>query len=247
VTGVATASGTQLTVTFDEKVEAASAQTAANYLITPAVAITAATLSSEGSQVTLTTAAHSPGQAYTLKVSGVKDRARVANTMAAQTLNYKFEATLQISELSPATYRLAQLAANSAYYTDRDFKLTTIPAVCQGFTWIMTENDDKERSDAHWLSFKANMAVTVMIAYDNGASTRPTWLDGWSDTGAEIGTSDDSPLHLYRRDFPAGEVVLGGNEGTSKTSMYLVLVKKADGTVADTTPPSVPKGLDFAG
>ncbi len=247
VTGVATASGTELTVTFDEKVEAASAQTAANYLITPAVAITAATLSSEGSQVTLTTAAHSPGQAYTLKVSGVKDRARVANTMAAQTLNYKFEATLQISELSPATYRLAQLAANSAYYTDRDFKLTTIPAVCQGFTWIMTENDDKERSDAHWLSFKANMAVTVMIAYDNGASTRPTWLDGWSDTGAEIGTSDDSPLHLYRRDFPAGEVVLGGNEGTSKTSMYLVLVKKADGTVADTTPPSVPKGLDFAG
>ncbi|HQG46785.1 MAG TPA: hypothetical protein PLG50_14085, partial [bacterium] len=64
--------------------------------------------------------------------------------------------------------------------------------------------------------------------------------------GAEIITTDDSPLHLYSRTFPAGEVVLGGNEGTSKTSMYLVLVKKSEGSVIDATPPSVPIGFDFA-
>lgn len=246
VTAVTLVSATQLTLVFDEKVESASAQSLANYAITPAVAVTAALLASDGTQVTLTTAAHIAGQSYTVTVAGVKDQARVANTMASQSLGYKFEATLQISELSPATYRVAQLAVNATYYTDRDLKLVSIPALCQGFSWIMTENDDKERSDAHWLSFRTNLAATVMVAYDNGASTRPAWLDGWSDTGAEIATTDDSPLHLYSRTFAAGEVVLGGNEGTSKTSMYLVLVKKNEGSVIDATPPSVPIGFDFA-
>jgi hypothetical protein len=246
VSAVTAASASEIKITFDEKVESASAQSVANYVITPAVTVTAAALSGDATQVTLTTGTHSAGQSYTITISGVKDQARTPNTMASQSLTYKFEATLQISELSPATYRVTQLGVGSAYYTDRDLKLSSIPSVCQGFTWIMTENDDKERSDAHWLSFRTNLAATVMIGYDNGASTRPAWLDGWQDTGQEIATTDDSPLHLYRRDFSAGEVVLGGNEGTSRTSMYLVLVKKADGSVVDTAPPSVPKGLDFA-
>jgi len=246
VAAVTVVSATGLLVAFDEKVESASARNLANYVITPAVAVTAAVLSDDATQVTLTTAAHSAGQSYTITIAGVKDQARVANTMASQSLNYRFEATLQISELSPATYRVAQLGTGSTYYTDRELKLTAIPPVCQGFTWIMTENDDKERSDAHWLSFRTNLAATVMIAYDNGASTRPAWMEGWTDTGAEIVTTDDSPLHLYSRTFAAGEVVLGGNEGTSKTSMYLVLVKKSDGSVVDATPPSIPVGFDFA-
>lgn len=245
VVEVATVSSTQLSLLFDEQVEQASAQDPARYQITPAVAVTAALLAADGSRVTLTTAPHTAGQNYTITVSGIRDRARTANVMAPQSLTYRFEATLQISELTPATYKLAQLKTGDAYYMDRDLKLAAVPALCQGFSWIMTENDDKERSDAHWLSFKANLAVTVMVAYDNGASTRPAWLDGWIDTGAEIATTDDSPLHLYRRDFSAGSVVLGGNEGTSKTSMYLVLVKKAEGNVADTAPPAAPRGFVF--
>ncbi len=243
---VKTVSAQQLVVVYDEKVETASAQNLTHYQIQPALGILSATLAADGLSATLKTNAHSPGQTYTLTVTGIKDLARSVNVMAAQSLTYRFEATLQISNLSPATYSLAELRANDNYYVDRDFRLTTIPDICQGFTWIKTENDDKERSDAHWVSFTTNLTATVMVAYDRGTSTMPAWLESWQDTGAEIATTDDSPLHLYRKVFPAGAVVLGGNEGTSKTSMYLVLVKKSDETIADTTPPAVPQGFVFA-
>lgn len=239
-------SAQELQVVFDEKVESASAQNPANYQIAPAIGIVSITLAADGLSTTLKTNAHAAGQSYTLTIRNIKDRARIANTLASQNLTYRFETNLQISNLSPATYSIAQLAVNDAYYVDRTFRLLTIPAICQGFTWIKTENDDKERSDAHWLSFKTNMTATVMVAYDRGVSTMPAWLESWQDTGESLTTTDDTTLRLYRKVFPAGEIVLGGNEGTSKSSMYLVLVKKSDETVADSTPPGVPQGFGFA-
>ena len=68
-----TASFDTVIVTFSKPLDAATATNVANYTITPALAVSAASLS-KGSVVTLTTAKQTPGAtAYTLKVSNVKD------------------------------------------------------------------------------------------------------------------------------------------------------------------------------
>ncbi|MBN2357010.1 Ig-like domain-containing protein, partial [candidate division KSB1 bacterium] len=238
-------STTELQVVFSEPVEPASAQNAANYQITPAVQIVSATLTSEGTKVTLKTALHTTGQPYSLQVSNVKDRARNPNTMAPpKTFTYTIEAKLQISELSPASYQVATLGLNSPYYMDRDYVLVQIPDICRNALWIKTENDDKTRSDAHWLSFKVNLSATVLVAFDT-TTPLPAWLQSWRNTSAKLVTSDDAPLQVYEKKFPAGQVVLGANEGTDKSSMYVVVAKKSDTPVIDNTAPHVPQGFRF--
>jgi len=72
VSAASTASFNTVLVTFSEPVDAATAEVTANYTITPALAVTAA--SAKGNVVTLTTAAQTPGgTAYTVTVKGVKN------------------------------------------------------------------------------------------------------------------------------------------------------------------------------
>ena len=237
----------ELVVTFSEKVERISAETISNYTISPAVQITAARLSNDQLKVKLVTASHTPGQTYTISIENIRDLAGTPNVMPqAKSLTYELTDRLIISELSPSTYRLDTLTVNDRYYLDRDFTLLQIPEICTGFTWIMTENDDKNETDAHWLSFRTNLSVTILVAYDMSAPALPGWLKSWQDTGRHIGTTDDSPLQLYRKNFPAGQVVLGANEGTQSSSMYIVLVKATEGAASDATPPSVPQGFRFS-
>ena len=75
-----------LEVVFSESVDRTSGETISNYQISPAVAVLEASLIGENlDRVLLTTAEHQPGQSYTLTVSGIKDRATVANTIAQNT------------------------------------------------------------------------------------------------------------------------------------------------------------------
>jgi len=220
-------SATELQVVFSEKVDPASAGHAANYRVTPMLAIQSAAAAGDGLSAMLRTAAHAPGQTYILTVANVRDLARTPNEMVARSFSYQFEITLQISELAPASYRLADLSVNDRYYNDRDYLLRQIPPACAGYRWIMTDNDDKTRTDAMWLSFITSMNVSVMVGYDAGLPL-PSWLSSWQDVGASIVTSDDAPLKLYQKVLPAGKVVLGGNHGDDSSSMYVVLVKKSD-------------------
>lgn len=72
VSAVASATFNSVQITFSEPLDPATAEVPANYTITPALAVTAA--SYRGSVVTLTTAAQTPGgTAYTVTVQGVKD------------------------------------------------------------------------------------------------------------------------------------------------------------------------------
>jgi hypothetical protein len=63
---------TKVTLKFDKRVEAASAQNLANYSI-PGLTISAATLDASGTGVVLTTSAQAEGADYTLTVSNVKE------------------------------------------------------------------------------------------------------------------------------------------------------------------------------
>lgn len=72
VSAVSTASFDTVIITFSESLDPATAEVPANYAITPALAVTAATYRNR--VVTLTTAAQTPGGTeYTVTVTGVKD------------------------------------------------------------------------------------------------------------------------------------------------------------------------------
>ena len=74
LSAVSTATFDTVRLTFSEALDAATATVAANYTITPALAVTAATYANR--VVTLTTAPQTPGgTAYTVTVTGVKDLA----------------------------------------------------------------------------------------------------------------------------------------------------------------------------
>lgn len=80
---------TTSTITFNEPVTSASVTNLSNYVFSPSLAVSSATVS--GTVVTLTHAPFVDGQPYTLTVSGVQDEA--GNTMASATFNLAFNAT----------------------------------------------------------------------------------------------------------------------------------------------------------
>lgn len=149
-----------------------------------------------------------------------------------------------VTNLAPSTYSTAYLTNGSAYYGDRSFTLTSIPGLLSGALWIKTNNNDKTNTAASgFLSFTVNLPVTVYIGYYSQATSLPAWLaSGWTATGAQIGTTDIT-LNVFSKNFPAGNITLGGNSASPASgagSMYTVTLVQTGG---DTTPPAAPTGL----
>jgi hypothetical protein len=84
---------TSVEVAFSEPVQAGAgplgAERLAAWTITPALAVTGASLASDQRTVRLTTAAHASGQ-YTVAVTNVADRAPAPNTLATGSATYSF-------------------------------------------------------------------------------------------------------------------------------------------------------------
>lgn len=79
-----------LELVFDEALDAAEAQKAANYHIEPAIQVQNAVLDASLNKVWLFTASHSPGS-YTMTVFGLKDRAFTPNTIGSNnTIQYNY-------------------------------------------------------------------------------------------------------------------------------------------------------------
>jgi len=113
---------TELRVAFSESLEKKSAETIANYTISPAVNITGALLQGDGKSVVLTTAAHTAGSAYTLTVKGVKDLGIPRNALAAgSALSYTAPGGAADSDTEPPTITLARLTSAtslSVYFSE---------------------------------------------------------------------------------------------------------------------------------
>lgn len=73
---------TSADVVFSEQLDKASAETIANYSVSPALAVSSAVLQPDGKTVRLTTATQSRGTDYTVGVNGVKDVSGNAMTTA---------------------------------------------------------------------------------------------------------------------------------------------------------------------
>ena len=119
------------------------------------------------------------------------------------------------------------LQAGGTVYIDRAYTFTTVPTSVQGAAYIRTANNDKTATNAAFLSFTVNQPVSVYVAHDDRITPKPSWLSTFTDTGANLVTSDTT-LRLFVRSFPAGTITLGGNVSGGNAeilSMYSVIVQ----------------------
>ena len=132
---------------------------------------------------------------------------------------------LTITDLQPSEYEWDSLSVGKTVYVDRVYEFITVPGSVLGQRYLRTANDDKFMSDSNFLSFTIDRSVDVLVAYDSRPNSVPAWLDTWEETAMLTSTSDTN-FRIYRKTFPAGEVVLGGNE--LGFSMYSVIIDEGD-------------------
>lgn len=100
-------------------------------------------------------------------------------------------------------------AVGEPLYADRDYVFTQLPFL-QNTPYLLFFNDNLHNASSDYARFYLYRPATLYVAIYAEACDLPGWLSEWEPVGAVIETSD-LPLALYRRDFEAGEVVLGGN------------------------------------
>lgn len=138
-----------------------------------------------------------------------------------------------VSDLRAASGKAYVLAAGlrdgEASYIDRNFRYARVPSALVGSHYIRVANNDKGSRGDDFLRFTVSRDAMVYVVHDDRMSDKPSWLADFEDTGATlVSESPRNPMGIYRKRFPAGEVVLGGNT-PSRTSynMYTVVVRDA--------------------
>ena len=239
----------QVIVVFSEPVEQASAENITNYNIDNAIVVSGALLDSDQKTVTITTSSHTDGVTYSLIVDNVKDLASTPNMIATNTMkSYTFVLQLVINNLtvsSGQTYETVQngLQDGELVYIDRTYTHSSAPASVQGATYIKTANDDKLLSGSSFITFDVNQDATVYVAHDDRVTTKPSWMTSFTNTGDDL-VIDSQGHSIWKKDFTAGTITLGGNEGGGNSSMYTVIVVgQGTNPTPDTTPPAPPMGL----
>ncbi len=135
---------------------------------------------------------------------------------------------LTVASGQPYVMPASGLQAGGTVYIDRAYTFTTVPSSVQGAAYIRTANNDKAATNAAFLSFTVNQPVSVSVAHDVRLTPKPSWLSTFTDTGANLVTSDTT-LRLFTRSFPAGTITLGGNASGGTGSMYSVIIQPQGG------------------
>jgi hypothetical protein len=142
------------------------------------------------------------------------------------------------------TYTKDTLSTGKLVYIDRSYTFTSIPSKYRGKEFIRTANDDKYQKSTSFLRFNLTQAADVYVVYDNRVSILPSWLNSWTLTGDRIYTTDGGadPRRIYKKNYPVGPVVLGGNAAGSMSgakSNYNVIAILS-GTPSTPVPTPIP-------
>lgn len=130
-----------------------------------------------------------------------------------------------LSVSSGKSYKVqTALSDGKTVYIDRSYRYTKVPNIMMDTTFIMTANDDKTNSSSQFITFDVSGEVLVYVAHDDRITKKPTWLNSFVDTGKNV--SSDVPMSVYQKRFYGGSVTLGGNGGSSGSSMYTISVKR---------------------
>ncbi len=145
----------------------------------------------------------------------------------------------EINIISPSDYELGtvQLPPDTTYtYIDDIYMwFTNVPEQYIGLPFIKTAQNDKRVYAEEFLSFQVNQPVVVYVCHSTQISA-PAWLsDNFSLNGDQI-TIGGQAFEVWQREYPAGEIVLGGNRAVGETSgsgaMYSVIIAELAGPLA---------------
>jgi putative heme-binding domain-containing protein len=132
------------------------------------------------------------------------------------------------------------LRPGAMIFSDRSYRFRSVPAELMGADMIRTANNDEGVQGTDWLRFELVVPATVVVGLDERTAVVPSWLERDYDPMPELLEADHWRMRLYRRSFPAGPVVLGGNTEDGRSggkSHYSVLVlPQLPGTVSVNEP-----------
>lgn len=137
------------------------------------------------------------------------------------------EEDLVISIVNKDNYEVTQLMMKRQY-VDRWYKIGKFPSFLQGSKLIKTANDDKSSKGENYLTFNVNKDVSVFVAHWSSIKVTPKWLrDSFQRTDLIINSGEDDYI-LYKKDFSAGKVSLGGNIESEEEdhAMYSVIISE---------------------
>ncbi|MBC7995738.1 MAG: DUF1929 domain-containing protein [Rhizobacter sp.] len=120
----------------------------------------------------------------------------------------------------------SNLQVGNLQFGDRTFTFTTVPSQVAGSAWIRAANDSKGFAGNPTVSFTINRSADVYVAIDDRIGAPFGWMTtGWVSTGIKLVNNEATPrpLTLYRKNFAAGTVSLGG--AATGNNMYSVIVK----------------------
>ncbi len=127
---------------------------------------------------------------------------------------------------SGAAYVVVNAINGQTIYIDRDYTLSGLPSSLSGKKLIRTRNDDDVVTANPHLRFTLGQTSEVYIAYSTSATSLPSWMTGWTDTGNTVSAGVGGSFKLYKKTYAAGQVSLGGNNrgSTNAVSNYFVIV-----------------------
>ena len=117
-------------------------------------------------------------------------------------------------------------------YADFPYTLSRLPVDLSALPALRLAQADKNSDAAEFLHITLARAAKIYVAYDADARHAPDWLDAFEKQATtvevdQIGTP--RLLNVYARDFPAGQVTLGGNRSIGSAGNvfmhYLVIVR----------------------
>lgn len=159
----------------------------------------------------------------------------VSSVSAASSLKISGVTTLSQKEYKVIPHNKGGIKRDSQVYIDRDYTFSFVPDFVEGNTYILTANDDKFIRASRFLDFQVNVPVIVYVAYDIRYEARPSWIvDDFEDTGAELkvgNTSRPYSMSLFKREYPAGLITLGGNypaKDAGSGGMYVVIISEQE-------------------
>jgi hypothetical protein len=127
---------------------------------------------------------------------------------------------------SSLCYQLDTVSVGTALYTDRDYTFAApLPDGIAGLPFVRTANDDKYNTAPRLLELRVERPVTLYLLIDSQGDGRAAWMRGFERTDLRIETSAPYSYQVFRRDYQAGEIVLGGNMDRGNTGAknnYLV-------------------------
>ena len=158
-------SDAKLQVTFSEKVNSATANVAANYVLGSGVAVNGATLQPDGTNVVLITGLMPVGTADTVTVTGVKDLAGNSIVGKAVSFTTKYEVLLVTADPGPLTFAGDQAVLKRLQDRGFDVALSTGTAV---------PDDGSTGNGKDLIIVSSSLASSSVVAAAGGAKFKYT-------------------------------------------------------------------------